>query len=679
MDKINYSFVLPDEGTFVFRSKVESFGLEHLTDKDITSFYVNFSNNMYYDTGLLPVNGTGLLSLRKALNHTQITYQMAPDIYHVNWGSYEGDPTASTYVLAQPYKIIVADLINENFYGARTFYSPVPITYYENELYHVNLPNINCQGYNGTSVGWNCLYHNQDITDLTLSEKIINIIQRCSGVEAYNDANMNETDGPRFYRSYYQDNDELSYLWNPVEWQNKTEQEGIDWTIDNHHWIPIKVLGIDNQFGHSTANDSQNLTLYMAMFGDYCSYYSDPMPTKPVNALSRTDKSLPQDKIYTEFVKSFNSSSNTHTNFNQATSVAETRSNLSQTISPSIIDNSMQCDHCGELAEDLMPADIKGEIGSICISCQENYFVYIESYENLCHIEDENVIFSETYEEYLYLPHVLQAPHDECPNCKTVYPVYTYFDADPPPNYIYFNKESKLLICQKCDPSNDPSYCTYCRETIPNTDQNIVPYVYVNNYSKEDGSNVRVKQYVCYSCYKSKFNSTYTLEVQDPKFNPSYCLCGVDVSNKPQYLEINKMTTNGSTSLVNSIINSVGNICINKESDPDLYNKIIDNSDFFTSIQNYSIKQDDSIIQILFTSPCDKCMLETLNMSQQDLQNKITQYLNSEPVFLYNTFHELSGKFNIKEMIIDFINEHGIDNLSCIYNLNIYIVNDSLF
>ena len=119
MQNVNYTFI-NNEGNFVFRSNVNSFGLDHVTDKDVTSFYTNFSSSSYFDTGLLPVDGTGLLSIRKAGNHTQIAYQHAPGKYYINWGSYEGDHEARKYYVAQPYRIVVADLLNGNIYGART-------------------------------------------------------------------------------------------------------------------------------------------------------------------------------------------------------------------------------------------------------------------------------------------------------------------------------------------------------------------------------------------------------------------------------------------------------------------------------------------------------------------------------------------------------------------------------
>ena len=104
MPNIKYSIEQTD-GSIVVRSTVKSFNLDHVVDKDITSYYRQISNQALFDTGLLPLNGTGVLSIRSAGRHTQIAFQHAPTMAYINWGKHEGDPTAKAYLLAQPYRI----------------------------------------------------------------------------------------------------------------------------------------------------------------------------------------------------------------------------------------------------------------------------------------------------------------------------------------------------------------------------------------------------------------------------------------------------------------------------------------------------------------------------------------------------------------------------------------------
>ena len=304
-NNVTYSFTSQDEensSTLVFRSTVHSYGLNHVTDKDISSFYNAFSSLSYFDTGLLPVDGTGMLSIRSAGPHTQIAYQHAPGMYYINWGSYEGDPSAAKIYVAQPYRIVIADIYNNNLLGARTFYSPYPITHPDAQLYHVNLPNINCRGYRGNSVGWICLYHNEDISSYPFNEKVAKIIDRCSGTESYNDQNMSETDGPRFYSSF----NKPQHLWDPQFWQKYSEENGFHWTLDPDLWIPILVTDMDNQGSHDP--NGEPLTFLSAILGNYQCYYTDPIIPKPVNALTRSDLNVTSDTIFNWFKQSYNKS-----------------------------------------------------------------------------------------------------------------------------------------------------------------------------------------------------------------------------------------------------------------------------------------------------------------------------------------------------------------------------------
>lgn len=306
MDKVSYSFV-KEESNIVFRSKVQSFGLDHVTEKDIRSFYANFSQHSAFDTGLMPLDGTGVLSIRKAGPYTQVAYQHKPGHYYVNWGSYEKDPDAKKYYLAQPYRIVIIDFKNNNLLGARTFYSQVPVTYADVQLYHVNLPNINCKGYRGNGVGWICLYLNEDWSHLPFNERLALAVERCSGIESYNDQNMSETDGPRFYKEMYSSDQSFSYFWNPYQWEKKSQEEGYEWTL-SAPWIPILVNGVDSQDSHSTSSKAVPFTFKMAITGAYQAYYTDKLPLKPINALQRSGGVLDSQDIMNYFVQSYNNS-----------------------------------------------------------------------------------------------------------------------------------------------------------------------------------------------------------------------------------------------------------------------------------------------------------------------------------------------------------------------------------
>lgn len=290
---------------------IEVGNISKTEDKDLASFFQELSAGAHFDSGILPLDGTGVLAIRKAFDHTQIVFQHKPDTYMIIWGAHEHDKTAATIKVAQPYRVVIGDLEGGQLLGARHFYSPVPLQTGDQVLYHVNLPNLNCKGYHATSVGWMCLYHKSDWSKLSFDHKIRALIERAGGGEAYNDGNMHNTDGPRFYTEQYKkkhpnDYNKYDYLWNPQKWQAKTEKDGVDWVLDSDLWIPVKVEGVDSQKKH--VENGKPLTLEMAMLGGYHAYYTDKTQPKPFNAYARSDLKNPDKKVvFTYIGKAFTS------------------------------------------------------------------------------------------------------------------------------------------------------------------------------------------------------------------------------------------------------------------------------------------------------------------------------------------------------------------------------------
>lgn len=460
MSNVNYSFTNKDtDGNIVFRSNITSFGLDHVTDKDLTSFYTNFSENAYQDTGLLPVDGSGLLAIRSAGNHTQIAYQHKPGMYYINWGQYERDVHAIKYYVAQPYRIVIADLLNGNIYGARTFYSPIPITYPQAPLYHVNLPNINCKGYRGNGVGWICLYHTEDISKYPFNEKLAKILDRCSGTEAYNDQNMSETDGPRFYR----DNNKPSYIHIPAEWESYSEQNGYEWTLDPELWIPVLVQDMDHQDKHYS--DGQPLTFADALFGNYQAYYTDTTIPKPVNMIARSEYSLDSKTVFNWFKQSYNNSSESSQGaINPFDSSATVRVKLS-TAAPVFIadededeeedESSWYCEDCESTMyfSDSSPNETYSS-NFICDHCLENNYSYVEHKGTYVH-NDETLYLSES-NVFIYPSDLTAGNHYKyCAQCSGGW-YYTHSDFE---SIEFVNDE----LCAKC--YNDMTVNCLCGDT----------------------------------------------------------------------------------------------------------------------------------------------------------------------------------------------------------------------
>lgn len=421
MNNVQYSFVTAN-GNFCFRSTVNSHGLDHVTDKDLSSFYTTFSSYSYQDTGLLPVNGSGLLSLRSAGKHTQIAYQHSPGMYYINWGAYEGDRSALKYHVAQPYRIVIADLLNDNLLGARTFYSPSPITHPNQPLYHVNLPNINCRGYRGNGVGWICLYHTDDISTYPFNEKLIKILDRCSGTEAYNDANMSETDGPRFYR----DHEKPIHLHDPQRWEEYSQSNGYEWTLDPDLWIPILVKDKDNQDKHYDAG--QPLTFVDAIIGNYQAYYTDNLIPKPVNLITRSDYNLDFQTVFDWFKHAYNISSISSPTSNPFSAALEVRENIFSTIfssneSEPESNDSWFCEDCNETFEGAETANTTYSSPWICDDCIDNY-VHCVNTTSMHHQEDE-VLYLDKSALWIYLGTATPDTFKYCSVCDSGY-YYTH-------------------------------------------------------------------------------------------------------------------------------------------------------------------------------------------------------------------------------------------------------------
>ncbi len=230
-----------------------------------------------YDYGLTISQQTGVIYHRSGLGSEQIVYQIAPQIRGAMYRESESsEDSTQTYTLAFPWVILVIAFEGGNFKGVRHFYSPTHIWSLDQQLFMPNLPNTNTRGYRDTSLGWVCLYLNDDTSGFkTLREKLNYALMRHDPMgEPYNYRNMASTDG---YTSYKLHRGEQEWLWDPGKWQEKTEAEGIDWTLEDGVWIPLKFnketdpLGTVNVFSE---DEGSAYTLRDAMFGRHYVYYS---------------------------------------------------------------------------------------------------------------------------------------------------------------------------------------------------------------------------------------------------------------------------------------------------------------------------------------------------------------------------------------------------------------------
>jgi hypothetical protein len=267
----------------------------------------------YFETGILPLNGSGVLSIRHALGYKQFVLQVEPGVYPVLFSKDEGGETTLHHV-AMPNRVIIGDFREGQFLGARHFYTQGGVFSEDTPLYHVNLPNLNALGYYGTAVGWICLYHTADTREFNTVEQIRYLLERAGGTEVYNN-NMVNTDGVKIYSSQ----EAPEYMFKPEAWEAKTQAEGLDW-VNDAPWLPVLVLNMDAQDKH--IYNGMPLTLGMAMKGEYFAYYPDKTneaALKPFNRFCRIDK---EDPIFNEIHRAFINSMNCSEDFHKVVDVA---------------------------------------------------------------------------------------------------------------------------------------------------------------------------------------------------------------------------------------------------------------------------------------------------------------------------------------------------------------------
>lgn len=500
----NAKYTILSDPNYHLQSVVSSYGIDHTTEKDLRSFYTNVSQLSYIDTGLLPVFGSGMLSLRGAGGHYQVAYQHAPNKYLINWGAYESDPNAKSYLLAQPYRIVIIDIVDNSIYGARHFYSPYPISHIDAPLYHVNLPNLNCKGYtNGVGVGWICLYHKSESSNISDFSELLRIgLERTSGVEPYNDRNMAETDGIRFYREHYNNDENYAFLWNPKLWEEKTEQEGIAWTLDENLWAPIKVHSLDDQACHYP--HGEEYTFAHAILGNYKAYYYDDNVPKLVNIISREDFQLSSSTIYTLFTKAHNSTSLYDSSTEPEKPPTFKTPSLFVQNNNEEDDESFICDCCSDtysLDEHISTADGY----SVCNDCSSEIFYVDHLQEYFYH--DNNLIFDTNTSSWYNLDFLKAGYHYYlCEDCGSFhFDQSTIFNPGDVSVYMYSfpNKDTEYSITK-------PVSLLSSSFSIP-------------NYWQSSDTN----DYYCSDCLEKSYTSDSSVEINNCDE------CGCFIPNPP--------------------------------------------------------------------------------------------------------------------------------------------------
>lgn len=224
------------------------------------------------DTGLMP---PGVRMFTQIGSEVQVVVEIPPGINRICVSDTEGEARYGSYeqyLVAQPWRVIIARYRGGNMVGARNFYRLRPIYSLDDELLHTNLANVNCLGYNNTAVGWICFYGDKfDNRDMSWPERLHRLIERVNGGEVYSLANMRSIDGPGFYRKA----SATAKRWrsNARLWEEQTDKKGLDLAMSEDAWLPVLVTDEKHQNAHD--ENGKPLTLGAALSGIAPMAYGD--------------------------------------------------------------------------------------------------------------------------------------------------------------------------------------------------------------------------------------------------------------------------------------------------------------------------------------------------------------------------------------------------------------------
>lgn len=270
------------EGDVVIREGKDGGEWKKLDQADAGQLLVHLPTAV--STEIMP---PGVRLFREAGGVAQIVQEVPPRVARVVWGPSEyglKGGRGTHYLVAQPWVVVLSTWQEGVLVGARMFYRPDPIYTLDDQLFHTNLPNINCLGYNTTAVGWICFYADKINTQkMTWGQRMGRMLERAGGGEAYSEGNMHGIDGPAIYRRH-----QPGKTWksSPGLWEQQTKKYGVSrlWAAKSA-LVPVKVKGLDSQLKHD--EKGKPLTIRMAIDGGAPWYYSLPQVPHPPAKIAR--------------------------------------------------------------------------------------------------------------------------------------------------------------------------------------------------------------------------------------------------------------------------------------------------------------------------------------------------------------------------------------------------------
>jgi len=247
-------------------------------------------------------------------------------------------------------------------------------------------------------------------------------------------------------------------LWDPEEWQLKSQNDGIDWTFHPDYWIPVLVSGIDDQAEHNESGIP--LTFEMAIFGNYAAYYDDKYLPKPINAIARNDLQFDVKQVFDWFKQSYNNSGTEamHTNsFEDSAAVKEKNIEQPTIKASSTYQEEEEYLNCGSCGDPHSPDDTwfdEGQGAYLCEYCRESNYKWSDWHDS--YIPNEYAVWCNSTEEY-YDMEASDIQIIECPNCAAIHVSRESWIIKPDQEPEKHNSETTVTPegCNKCKSTNE--------------------------------------------------------------------------------------------------------------------------------------------------------------------------------------------------------------------------------
>ncbi len=205
----------------------------------IQDLILKSDTSVSFDTGLIPVSGTGLINLRMDQGEEVAVWQLEPTVQTIVYNglrrpdrlrrSHDGQgnyPADCYYKIALPWRLLIGTRFAESAVSVRLLFSDGPITSMDDPLYAPPLPSVSLTGYHEMPIGWVCWHPRLRGESPDLAQAFPRYVKALYETVF--------TDGIGTYDGqYYADHGDNMTIKNLDRWAQLTADHDTDWFVEN--------------------------------------------------------------------------------------------------------------------------------------------------------------------------------------------------------------------------------------------------------------------------------------------------------------------------------------------------------------------------------------------------------------------------------------------------------------